>query len=125
MCSPFSAYGAPEDFNGFSDIVFGLFANEDVKAADGKTVIAKGSLASLIYVDNSGKGIVSGELPFAKYYVQELKTSNFYQMNDTKYPINVEYKGQDIAVSSVKINNGGVIPNELKLVHQSVNTCTD
>ena len=37
-------------------------------------------------------------------------------MNETKYPVVAEYKGQNVVKSSVQVHNGGIaIPNELKL----------
>ena len=106
---------APEGFNAFKDVVFGLYSDEDIRGVDGSVVIAKGTLIALIQVDNNGKGIVFGELPFAKYYVQELQTNQFYQLNNTKYPITAAYAGQDTVTSKVSVNNGGIaLPNELK-----------
>ena len=106
---------APKDFDPYRDVLFGLFANEDIRAVDGSVVILKGSLISLIQVDSSGKGIVSGELPFSKYYIQELQTNLYYQLNSAKYFINAEYAGQDTAISKIDLNNGGItLPNETK-----------
>lgn len=107
---------APDNFDPFKDVVFGLFADEDIKAIDGSVVIAKGSLVALMQIDKNGKGVVSGELPHAKYYVQELQTNIYYQLNSTKYPVNAAYQGQDVAKAVVKVNNGGIaLPNEAKM----------
>ncbi|MDR1565054.1 MAG: sortase B protein-sorting domain-containing protein [Oscillospiraceae bacterium] len=107
---------APDDFSAFQDVIFGLFADQDIKGVNGETVIAKGSLIALMQIDENGKGVVTGELPFANYYVQELQTNIYYQLNSTKYPVTAEYKGQDVVTSKVQVNNGGIaLPNELKL----------
>jgi len=107
---------APPNFNPYADVIFGLFAYQDIHNLDGETVISKGSLVALIQVDENGKGVVCGELPFAKYYVQELQTNAYYQLNDTQYPVNVEYAGQGERVAKIQVNNGGAaLPNELKL----------
>jgi LPXTG-motif cell wall-anchored protein len=102
--------GAPEDFSAFADVVFGLFAGEDIGG-----IIPKDALIATITLDDNGKGVFSGDLPFGKFYVRELQTSPFYQLNDTIYPIDAAYAGQDKAVSKVQVNNGGTIPNELKM----------
>jgi LPXTG-motif cell wall-anchored protein len=107
---------APDGFNAFQDVIFGLFADENITDVNGKVVISKGGLISLIQVDDNGYGVVKGELPFARYYVQELQTNIFYQLDSTKYPINAEYVGQEKEVSTVHVNNGGLaLPNETKL----------
>ncbi|MDR1464263.1 MAG: Cys-Gln thioester bond-forming surface protein [Oscillospiraceae bacterium] len=107
---------APNGFSAYQDVVFALYSNEDIKAVDGKTAIPKGSLIALIPIDENGKGSVTGELPFAKYLVKEVQTNIYYQLNGTAYPITAEYKGQDVEVSKISVNNGGIaIPNELKL----------
>ena len=112
---------APDGFNAFEDVIFGLFADEDIRDVDGNVVIAKGSLVALMTLDANGKGIVKGELPLAKYFVQEVRTNIYYQLNSTKYPVNASYQGQDVAVAKVLVNNGGIaIPNETKLAQLTV-----
>jgi len=107
---------APPGFNAYQDVIFGLFADQDIKAVDGTFVIAKGALVALMQIDSTGKGVVSGELPFAKYFVKELQTNIYYQLNDTPYPVVAEYAGQDVVTSKVQVHNGGIaLPNETKL----------
>lgn len=102
--------GADEDFSAFQDVVFGFFAGEDF---DG--ILPKGALVATITLDENGYGIIAGDLPFGKFYVKELQTNSYYQLNDTVYAIDVAYAGQDAAVTKIQVNNGGAIPNELKL----------
>ena len=54
------------------------------------------------------------KLPLGSYYVQEISTDEHYILDDTKYPVNFEYLGQDTAVSEIKINDGKVIDNTFK-----------
>ena len=54
------------------------------------------------------------KLPLGSYYVQEITTDEHYILDDTKYPVNFEYLGQDTAVSEIKINDGKVIDNTFK-----------
>ena len=99
---------APEGFNPFADVVFGLFAGESIGG-----IIPKDALVGIIMPDDSGNGIFDGDLPFGKYYVVELQTNPYYQLNKTRYDIDVAYAGQDKAVAKFRINNGEAIPNEL------------
>ena len=68
-----------------------------------------------ITLDETGRGVFDDALPFGKYYILELQTSPYYRLNETKYPIDISYAGQDKAIAMVQVNNGGTIPNELKL----------
>ena len=107
---------APEGFNPYEDVIFGLFADEDIRAISGTIVIARGDLVSLIYVDENGRGSVSGELPFARYFVQELQTNYFYQLNPNRYSVVAEYQGQDAATAVVQVTRPGTaVPNETRL----------
>ena len=112
---------APADFDPFKDVIFGLFANQDIKAVDGTVVIAKDALVALMLIDSTGKGVVAGELPFADYYVKEVQTNIYYQLNETKYPVKAEYAGQNVATAKVPVHNGGIaLPNEAKLGRISI-----
>jgi LPXTG-motif cell wall-anchored protein len=107
--------GAPDGFNPFAGVVFGLFADEPVRDSTGNTVIPKDGLIALMTVDNNGKSILTGEMPFAKVYIMELKTNPYYQLNTTKYPLDIRYQGEDVAIAGFQVNNGGIaIPNETK-----------
>ncbi|MDR0286409.1 MAG: LPXTG cell wall anchor domain-containing protein, partial [Clostridiales bacterium] len=106
---------AVKDFNPFQDVIFGLFSDEDIKADNGSVAIPKGSLVALMRIDDNGKGVIKGELPFVHYYIKEVQTNNFYQLNSTKYPVSAVYQGQDKAKATIQVNNNGIaIPNEAK-----------
>lgn len=107
---------APADFNAFSDVLFGLYAAEDILTVNGTVVIPKDGLVTLLPIDEDGKAVFAGDLPFANYYVKEIKTNLYYQLNETLYPIAVEYAGQDVVVARFQATqDGSAIPNELKL----------
>ena len=101
--------GAANDFSAFHDVVFGLFAGEDFGG-----IIPKDALIATITLDENGRGTFAGDLPFGKFYVRELQTNPYYQLNDMAYAIDIAYAGQDAAVAKIQVNNGGAIPNELK-----------
>lgn len=94
-------------------VQFGLFADEDLKAADG-SVIPKDSLLEIASCDENGNAIFKTDIPVgAKLYVKEIATDSRYILSDTKYPVEFVYAGQEIANVKIKANNGKVIENNL------------
>lgn len=81
--------------NEYLSVRFGLFAAEDIQAADG-TVIPADGLISEISLDENMTAVITEKIPFGKYYVQEISTDEHYVLNGEKYLVNFEYMGQDI-----------------------------
>ena len=100
------------------DVTFGLYAAEELKAADG-TVIPAGGLIEVISFDENGHGKAISDLPMGNYYVQEISTNSAYILNDTKYPVVFEYAGQDTATVHITANEGEAITNDI--IYGSVN----
>ena len=94
------------------NVRFGLYANEDIKAADG-TVIPKDALIEAVQLTLGGTVKFSKDLPFGQYYVKEIATDEHYILNGTKYLVTFSYAGQETALVSLQVNNGSVI-NKLK-----------
>ena len=95
------------------NVTFGLFADEDITAANGN-MIPKDGLLEVISCDENGFAAFSTDLPFGSYYVQEIATDEHYILSDTKYPVVFEYAGQDIDTVHIKVNDGKEIINEPK-----------
>lgn len=93
-------------------VTFGLYASEDITAADG-TVIPADGLLEIVSFDESGHGICKTDLPFGSYYLKEIATDNHYLISDEKYPVVFEYAGQDTALVEIKANEGKPIENKL------------
>lgn len=94
-------------------VQFGLFAAEDLTAADG-SVIPKDGLLEIVNCDENGKAMFTADIPVgAKLYVKEIATDNHYLLSDEKYPVVFEYAGQDIGLVEIKVNNGEPIKNDL------------
>lgn len=94
-------------------VQFGLFAAEDLTAADG-SVIPKDGLLEIVNCDENGKAMFTADIPIgAKLYVKELSTDSHYILSDEKYPVVFEYAGQDIGLVEIKANNGEPIKNDL------------
>ena len=94
------------------DVTFGLYAAEELKAADGSVIPVDG-LLEVISLDESGHGKAISDLPMGSYYVQEISTNSAYLLDDTKYPVVFEYAGQDTAVVEITANEGEAISNEI------------
>ena len=87
----FGIYG--KDY--YTSIRFGLFAAEDITAADGTVIPADGLLSEVSLAENmTAKFDV--QIPFGRYYVKEISTDEHYILNGEKYLVNFEYMGQDI-----------------------------
>ncbi len=87
----FGSYG--EDC--YTSVRFGLFAAEDITAADGSVIPAEG-LISEVSLDEDMIAKFDVQIPFGRYYVQEIATDEHYVLNGEKYLVNFEYMGQDI-----------------------------
>lgn len=94
------------------DVSFGLYAAEELIAADGTTIPADG-LIEVITLDENGDGKAVSDLPMGSYYVQEINTNAAYLKYETKYPVVFEYAGQETAVVSITANEGEAIENDL------------
>ena len=105
------AYGVGNNGEIF-DVSFGLYAAEELTAADGTTIPADG-LIEVITLDENGHGKAISDLPMGSYYVQEISTNSAYLKDDTKYPVVFEYAGQETALVSIIANEGEAIENDL------------
>jgi len=95
-----------------SAVTFGLFAAEELTAADGSIIPADG-LLEIVSVAENGHAVCKTDLPFGSYYLKELSTDGHYILSDEKYPIVFEYAGQDTALVDIKANGGAPIENKL------------
>lgn len=94
------------------NVSFGLYADEDLKAANG-TIIPKDGLLEIITCNEKGKATFTTDLPIGSYYVKEISTDSHYILSDKKYPVVFEYAGQDTATVHISVNDGEPIENEI------------
>ena len=87
----FEIYG--KDY--YTSVRFGLFAAEDITAADGSVIPADG-LISEVSLDENMTAKFDVQIPFGRYYVKEISTDEHYVLGGEKYLVNFEYMGQDI-----------------------------
>lgn len=79
----------------YTSVRFGLFTAEDITAADG-TVIPADGMISEVSLDENMTAKFDVQIPFGRYYVQEIATDEHYVLSGEKYLVNFEYMGQDI-----------------------------
>ena len=94
------------------NISFGLFAAEEIVSASGTSIPANG-LIEIVSLNEDGTATIKTDLPYGRYYVQEIATDSHYKLSDAKYPIIFEYVGQDTAVVKIAVNDGKAIKNDL------------
>lgn len=85
------------DLNG---AVYGLYAAEDIQHPNGKTGLLY-KKDQLVVQGTIEKGVLNFEdLYLGKYYVQEISPppSNAYLLDQTKYPVELAYEGQDVEI---------------------------
>jgi len=92
------------------NVVFGLYADEQITAADGSFIPADG-LISYVSVGEDMTATFEAKLPFGKYYVKEIATDDKYVISDKRYPVELKYAGQD--TKTVEIDCGK-FENDLK-----------
>ena len=100
--------------NEIKSVQFGVFADEDVKAADG-TIIPKDSLVTFVNCDENGKITFDCDLPIGyKWYAKEIATDEHYILSNKHYQFNTNYAGQETKVIKIDISGNEKINNTLK-----------
>lgn len=95
------------------NVQFGIFADEDITAADG-SVIPKDALIAYANCDENGNITFNCDLPIGfKWYVKEIATDEHYVLSNEKYAFNTEYQGQEVQTIEIAVNDGAPIENEL------------
>ena len=96
-----------------TSVNFGLFAAEEIVAADGSSVPVNWML-EVVACDENGYAAFSTDLPVgAKTYVKEISTDSHYVLSDKEYPVVFEYAGQETAAVHITVNEGKELTNEL------------
>ena len=102
-------------------VTFGLYAAEKLVAADGSSIPQDG-LIEMVSLNKDGKAMCKTDLPFGRFYLQEISTDSHYQLGDTKYPVSFDYAGQDKKLVKLIANEGAVIENKGAQGHDQVKT---
>lgn len=110
--------------NAYKDVVFGIYAREDIYDYMGNVAIENGTLIYTSGINKDGTLTLADtfDLPNGVYYIKELTTNPQYVLNDTEYDFEIAYQGKDITSYKVSIGENGIINNELArgsiLVHK-------
>ena len=94
------------------NISFGLFADEDITAANGDKIPTDG-LIEIISIDENGNAKFISDLPFGKYYVKELATDEHYILSDEHHDFEFTYGGQTVKTVDIKVNGEEPFINNL------------
>jgi len=94
----------------YKNVLFGLYANEDI-TADDATVIPKDGLIATASLNDDMTAVFKADIPFGKYYVREISTDEHYILNGEKYVVTFNYQGQELSTVYLKANNGNSIEN--------------
>lgn len=107
-----SAFGIGENGEILS-VQFGLYAAEEMTAADG-SVIPTDGLLETAGCDENGKLTFKTDIPVgAKLYVKEIATDERYILSDEKYPVSFEYAGQKTVLVKISVNDDETIKNNI------------
>ena len=98
-------------------VVFGLYAQEDIKNAAGEVVVEKDALIELGTTDEKGKLVFQADLPHGKYYIQEVEHKPGYLPNDEVYSFDASYTDQtlELLAFSEEISNQPTITEFTKV----------
>lgn len=99
----------------YKDIVFGIFAREDIYDYKGNVAIENGQMIYTSGIDKNGNltQAYTFDFPNGVYYIKELATDGQYVLNDKEYDFEIAYHGQDVSSYRVLIGEDGLIHNEL------------
>ena len=99
--------------NAYKDVLFGIYAREDIYDYKGKVAIENGSMISTSGIDSDGHLVDVPDLPNGVYFIKELATNSQYKLNDKEYDFEVAYHGKDVSHYVIHIGTDGKINNEL------------
>lgn len=92
----------------YKDVKFGLFSSDEKTALDGTVIPADGKVAEAV-VSAGGNVTFDTEIPFGKYYVQEIATNEGYILDDTKYDVELSANSinaeENVKVTLDKVTN--------------------
>lgn len=97
----------------YKDIVFGVFAREDIYDYMGNVAIENGTMISTTGITKDGLLENVPDLPNGVYYLKELATNEQYILNDKEYDFEISYHGENVAEYIVQIGENGIIDNKL------------
>lgn len=101
--------------NAYKDIVFGIFAREDIFDYMGNIAIEHGTMIYTSGINEDGHLTLAEtfDFPNGVYYLKELSTNGQYVLNDKEHDFEIAYHGEDVSSYTVRIGEDGQINNDL------------
>ena len=94
-------------------VKFGLYAAEEITAADGSGFPADG-LIDTVYCGENGKAVFKADIPVgAKFYVKEISSDGHYLVSDEIFPAEFVPADSETALLSITLNNGEPVINRI------------
>ena len=97
----------------YKDVIFGVFAREDIYDYMGNVAIKSGTMISTTGITKDGLLESVPDLPIGLYYIKELATNSQYILSDKEYDFEIKYTGKNVEDYIIKIGENGIINNEL------------
>lgn len=92
----------------YQDVIFGIYAREDIYTYKGSVGIENGTLIATTGIDDKGHLIHMPDLPNGVYYLKELQTHQDYVLDEKEYDFEISYHGQDVSCYKVMIGQGEI-----------------
>ena len=101
--------------NAYKDVVFGIYAREDIYNYKGEVAIGHDQLIYTSGIDKDGHLTQADafDFPNGVYYVKELQTNPAYVLDPNEYDFEIAYHGEDVSNYVIQIGEDGKINNEL------------
>lgn len=101
--------------NAYKDVVFGIYAREDIYNYKGEVAIGHDQLIYTSGIDKDGHLTQADafDFPNGVYYVKELQTNPAYVLDPNEYDFEIAYHGADVSNYVIQIGEDGKINNEL------------
>ena len=94
-------------------VKFGLYAAEEITAADGSVIPADGLMDS-VYCSENGEAVFKADIPVgAKFYVKEISADGHYLVSDEIFPAEFVPADSETVLLSITLNNGEPVINRI------------
>lgn len=104
--------GVNADEDAYKDVVFAIYAGEDLTNYENEVVIAADTVIDYITIDENGNGICSADLPTGfDFYIKEIATDEKYILDSGTYEFSTTLDNQDQEINVIQINGGEPIVN--------------
>lgn len=103
-----------EELNAYKDVIFGIYAREDIYDYMGNVAIPYGTLIDTTGIDELGQFVHFPDLPNGVYYVKELQTNKMYNLDETEYDFEIAWHGGYVSKYTINIGSDEGIINELQ-----------